>query len=88
MIWRIDSSVFKILELAHWQWDTLYSKHHHNYSLKNRILSLLLLNPLQRKPLSCITKYESIGYILLFWSNSEKNQKKSFVPEKLKILKN
>ena len=24
MIWRIGSSVFKILELAHWQWDTLY----------------------------------------------------------------
>ena len=58
----------------------------------DRALAIKLIlgyfNPLQRKPLSCITKYESIGYILLFWSNSEKNQKKSFVPEKLKILKN
>ena len=24
MIWMIGSSVFEILELAHWLWDTLY----------------------------------------------------------------
>ena len=46
-----------------------------------------IINPLQRKPLSCITKNKSIGYILLFWSNSEKNTKKSFVSEKLKNFK-
>ena len=45
------------------------------------------LNPLQRKPLFYITKYESIGYILLFWSNSEKNTKKGLFLKKLKMKK-